>query len=152
MMEDGGSKAGDVDRCVAAQYHGNEGNTGSFMLRCGAFKYITFGKTVRTFQNYTSQLFDVESDPDELNDLGGKPEHAARIAEMDTRLKSELGVDYQSIDADAVACDCKSYNAFFVTPSKSNATALRRIFEANYHSFDHGDWKKVIDWHEHVCA
>ena len=55
-----------VDRAVAAQYHSNMGNTGSYMLRWRQWKYIAFGHTFETFSvgnGYTAQLFDVVADP-----------------------------------------------------------------------------------------
>ena len=80
------------------------------MLRCGDYKYITFGKTFG--KDYPSQLFDLKNDPDELNDLATK-EYAAVVAQMDAQLQQRLGTDVQAIDREAVACDCASYKAFF---------------------------------------
>jgi len=59
------------DRAILSQYHSNMGNTGSFMVRKGPWKYITFGHTLSTFSEsaYTAQLFNVDADPDEQNDV-----------------------------------------------------------------------------------
>jgi hypothetical protein len=35
------------------------------------------------------QLFDLSADPDELNDLAAKPEHAEKLAAMKTLLAAE---------------------------------------------------------------
>jgi len=45
-------------------------------LRRGDWKLIHYPRIGKT------QLFDLHSDPDEMDDLAGKPEHAARIKEM----------------------------------------------------------------------
>ena len=49
------------DRAVFSQYHSNMGNTGSFMVRKGPWKYISFGHVLSTFapQKYTPLLFNV---------------------------------------------------------------------------------------------
>eukprot|EP01084_Bolivina_argentea_P129138 228124_1 len=37
---------------ITSQYHSNMGNTGSFMVRQGKWKYITFGHFLKAFENY----------------------------------------------------------------------------------------------------
>ena len=48
-------------------------------LQFGLFcrKYITFGTNLPTFASYKPQLFDVDSDPDELNDLADQHQDVA---------------------------------------------------------------------------
>jgi hypothetical protein len=46
------------------------------MVRDGRWKLIWYPKVDRF------QLFDLASDPDEVEDLSGKPEHAGRLAAM----------------------------------------------------------------------
>jgi choline-sulfatase len=43
------------------------------MIRVGQYKYVHYG-------NYEPQLFDLGADPEELDDLAGKPEHAGVLA------------------------------------------------------------------------
>ena len=50
--------------------HSNMGNTGSFMIRSGPWKYIAFGRYTYD-KTYRPQLFNVEADPEELTDLAG---------------------------------------------------------------------------------
>jgi len=50
-----------------------------FMIRTARWKYLLW-------EGYPSQLFDLDADPDELNDLGATPEHAALQAELHERL------------------------------------------------------------------
>lgn len=54
-------------------------------LREGPWKLIRYPKVDRT------QLFNLESDPEELNDLSGLPEHAERIADMTAALVVDMG-------------------------------------------------------------
>ena len=54
------------DRSVLVEYHGMGSATGAFMIRNGKYKYAYY-------VGYPAQLFDLESDPEELSDLGGNP-------------------------------------------------------------------------------
>lgn len=66
------------NRSVVSQYHSNMGNTGSFMIRAGPWKYIAFGRYLYD-KTYTPQLFNVAADPDELTDLAGGSIFGARL-------------------------------------------------------------------------
>jgi arylsulfatase A-like enzyme len=51
-------------------------------------------KLIRYPQVNQSQLFDLQNDPHELNNLAGQPAHAAKVAELKARLaatQQELG-------------------------------------------------------------
>jgi arylsulfatase A-like enzyme len=60
---------------IASEYHSNMGNTGSFMLRQGDYKYITYSPyfpgpaAPSPYTNYTSRLYDIKNDPFELDDI-----------------------------------------------------------------------------------
>jgi choline-sulfatase len=72
--------AGEVpDRNVLSEYHGMGSTTGAFMIRHGRYKYVHYVA-------YAPQLFDLESDPEELRDLAQDPEHAKALAECRERL------------------------------------------------------------------
>lgn len=73
---------------VLCQYHGNFANTGEFMIRRGSHKYIAYA-------GYESQLFNVDSDPDEIDNLIEK--EPALAEEMDQALRAL--VDYDAVDA-----------------------------------------------------
>lgn len=60
-------------RCVLSEYHGMGSRSSAFMIRVGQYKYVYYG-------NYEPQLFDLGADPEELDDLAGKPEHAGVLA------------------------------------------------------------------------
>ena len=57
------------ERNVLTEYHGMGSVTGAFMIREGKYKYIYY-------VHYPAQLFDLEADPEELDDLAAKPEYA----------------------------------------------------------------------------
>lgn len=129
-------------RCVASQYHSNEGNTGSFMLRCESWKYIAFGRT-----DYPPQLFNLVEDPEELVDLAKLAEYSGIVGMMDARLVQEIG-NYEMIDKEAVACDCTSYDTFFLSKNRSE---LKSAFQRSYSGFDDADWEKVQQWYANIC-
>jgi choline-sulfatase len=60
------------ERTVLSEYHGMGSSTGAYMIRVGRFKYVYFAK-------YPAQLFDLESDPNEIEDLSSRPEMAATL-------------------------------------------------------------------------
>lgn len=141
-----------TDRAVAAQYHSNMGNTGSYMLRWRQWKYIAFGHTFETFSvgnGYTAQLFDVVADPDELNDVAALPVHASLVAQLDAALRAELG-DYDAIDAEVMANDKAIYHEFFV--AQLDAATLRKKFEHAFDGFDDADQAKVDAWQNSSVA
>ena len=85
-------------RSVLSEYHAIGSTGGITMLRKGRWKYVHFTR-------YAPQLFDLESDPEELVDVAGKPENADTLAalraellrfcnpeEVDARAKRRQGV------------------------------------------------------------
>lgn len=57
------------DRVVMAEYHAVGSDTGQFMIRRGRWKYVHY-------VGARPQLFDLQSDPEELHDLSDSPDHA----------------------------------------------------------------------------
>ncbi len=80
----------DPERLVFAEFHAAASNTGGFMVRRGALKYVYY-------VGYPDQLFDLVQDPDETTDLAPDPAFASLRAEMETLLRSL--VNPQQIDA-----------------------------------------------------
>lgn len=83
------------EREILSEYHDGGSPTGFFMLRAGRWKYVTYVGAP------TAQLFDLERDPDELEDLGASPAHEATRAAMDARLRAIL--DPEEVNATAFA-------------------------------------------------
>ena len=71
------------DRTVLSEYHAGGSITASFMIRNGKWKYIHY-------VDYAPQLFDLDTDPDELVDLGEDDAHAEVRAECVLILRSIL--------------------------------------------------------------
>ncbi len=75
-----GLATGDTpDRNVLSEYHGMGSTTGAFMIRQGRYKYVHYAA-------YAPQLFDLQSDPEELRDLAQDPAHAKVLSECRERL------------------------------------------------------------------
>lgn len=83
---------------VLSEYHSNFQQTGSFMLRRGPWKYIKY-------IGYRPQLFNVETDPDEIHDL--VEEEPGVVAELDGELENI--VDTEAVDAAAKATDAAEF-------------------------------------------
>ena len=60
---------GSEDGPVISEYHGTGSKGAAFMLRSGQWKYVHYAL-------YEPQLFDLETDPEELADLAGNPEYS----------------------------------------------------------------------------
>ena len=71
------------------------------MIRRGPHKYIAYA-------GYESQLFNVEDDPDEIDNLVGKD--VALAAEMDRALRDL--VDYEAVDAKVKQYDRDSFRTW----------------------------------------
>ncbi len=82
------------ERTVLSEYHGMGSSTGAYMIRVGRFKYVYFAK-------YPAQLFDLESDPNEIEDLSSRPAMAATIETCRTKLFALL--DPIAVDRQAKA-------------------------------------------------
>jgi len=86
---------GDVpERTVLSEYHAVGSPAGAFMIRMGRWKYVHY-------VGMPPQLFDLEADPEEANDLGESPAHAEIRAACERRLRSV--VDPAAADAQAFA-------------------------------------------------
>ena len=79
-------------RVLLSEYHGMGSTTGAFMIRHGRYKYLYY-------VGYPPQLFDLDADPEELNDLAGDPRYAKAIAECDRQLRRVCDPD--EVDARA---------------------------------------------------
>jgi choline-sulfatase len=76
-------------RPVICEYHAIASTTGGFMLRTGRYKYCHYvGKP--------PQLFDLESDPEELVDLAPDAAHADTVRACEAKLRAVL--DPEEVD------------------------------------------------------
>lgn len=82
------------DRVVFSEYHAAGSNSAGFMVRKGRWKY-------HHYVGHRPELFDLDTDPEELNDLAGQPAWASVQADMAAALRRI--VDPGAIDALAKA-------------------------------------------------
>eukprot|EP00928_Gymnodinium_smaydae_P052921 TRINITY_DN37042_c0_g1_i1.p1 TRINITY_DN37042_c0_g1~~TRINITY_DN37042_c0_g1_i1.p1 ORF type:complete len:665 (+),score=173.41 TRINITY_DN37042_c0_g1_i1:25-2019(+) len=94
---------------VVSQYHYAYGVTGSYMVRSGKWKLITFGHNFGPYEKYVPQLFDVEEDPEELNDVAAANPDV--VASLDAKLKTVL--DPEEVDRRAKESDFRTFLALF---------------------------------------
>lgn len=82
----------DLERPILSEYHAAGAVSGAFMLRKGRWKY-------NHYIGFPSELFDLENDPEELNDLAGNSEFAETRDMMEQELRKIVDPDA----ADAMA-------------------------------------------------
>lgn len=84
----------DPDRVAFAEYHAMGATTAAFLVRRGRFKLLHY-------VGFEPELFDLEADPEELQDLAGDPQLASVVAEHEAILRSI--VDPEEVDRQAKA-------------------------------------------------
>ena len=93
----------DRERTVLSEYHALATERGIFMLRNQRYKLVHY-------VDQPTQLFDMQADPDELNDLARSPEAQPILEEMETELRSIL--DPEAIDAEARAAQLAKIESY----------------------------------------
>ena len=71
------------ERTVLSEYHGMGSTTGAFAIRHGRYKYVHYVA-------YRPQLFDLEADPDEAEDLSADPRHSGAMEVCEATLRALL--------------------------------------------------------------
>lgn len=82
------------DRPVLSEYHAAGSITGSFMIRKDRWKYIHHA-------SYGPELFDLDTDPGETQDLGPDPAFAVQVARCEAALREIL--DPEDVNEQAFA-------------------------------------------------
>ena len=80
------------DRNVLSEYHAAASVTGTFMIRHGRWKYIHH-------VGFRPELFDLEADPGETEDLAERPGMAQVLAECEARLRAICDPDLVNAQA-----------------------------------------------------
>ena len=93
----------DPNRLVFSEYHAYGAASAAFMLRRGRHKF-------NYYVGYEPELFDLESDPEELHNLAGDVEYAELLASFERELRSML--DPEAVDAKAKADQAALVEAF----------------------------------------
>lgn len=100
------------ERNVLSEYHGMGSTTGAFMIRHGRYKYVHYVA-------YAPQLFDLESDPEELRDLAADPAYAGVLEECRARL-------YAICDPEAVDAKAKQRQAELLEAAGGREAVIKR--------------------------
>ena len=81
------------DRSILSEQHSAGAKSAVYMIRKGKWKYVHYA------EGYSSHLFDLESDPQELKDLGNDPEFTDQLNSMEKELRTHL--DPEKVDQKA---------------------------------------------------
>jgi len=84
----------DQDRVVFSEYHAAGSSSALYMVRNERYKYVHY-------THEAAQLFDLQEDPLEINDLASSPAHQSQLATMEGLLRALL--DPEATDAHAKA-------------------------------------------------
>jgi choline-sulfatase len=102
------------ERTVLSEYHASSSRAGEYMVRHGKWKYAYF-----VHYPGQPQLFDLETDPEELRDLGTDPAHAAVRKGCEQKLRALL--DPEEVDRRA-----KRRQAELVAANGGREAVIRR--------------------------
>eukprot|EP01083_Nonionella_stella_P225373 801301_1 len=140
LFLDGNSNTSKHTDYITAQYHSNMGNTGSFMVRKDKWKYIAFGHYLNAFTGYKSQLFDLDKDPQEMNDVS--TDNLDIVNDME-RVLSGL-YNYEYVDCYSKRNDYQIFEEFFW--NAYNQSELYQKFVKSYQDFNQTDWQRIVSW------
>ena len=84
----------DPERIAFSEYHASKSPSGSFMIRKGRYKYIYY-------VGFAPELFDLESDPEEIHDLSDDPLYVDILRDYEAILRTMI--DPEEVDRRANA-------------------------------------------------
>ncbi|MFC7027087.1 sulfatase/phosphatase domain-containing protein [Halomicroarcula sp. GCM10025710] len=107
----------DPSRTVFSEYHAHGTSHGIYMIRRGSHKYVHY-------VDGPDQLFDLETDPDELTNRAGAPKYQ----DIGTSLKAELReiVDPEAVDERARRNQRRRRNEPGLTAHRTSTHGKRR--------------------------
>ena len=89
-LQDIAARPDDPEREVISQYHAAGSVSGAYMLRKGRWKYIEY-------EGFAPELFDLEADPEELNDLAAS--HSEIVHDLAAALRRHLDPEAENARA-----------------------------------------------------
>eukprot|EP00947_MAST-08B_sp_MAST-8B-sp1_P005624 g5624.t1 len=124
---------------VTSEYTGEATNTGAYMIRRGPWKLIAYGRDP-PYQDYASQLFNLDDDPMEVDNVAG--EHPALVAELDRLLRSQI--DYPKVNSMVIE-EGRGHVKRWIALYNSTA-GWRAEVEKAYGRFTEDDFGKFTRW------
>jgi len=131
---------------VVGEYHGRHVGTGTFMVRADKYKLIEYGEHQLGGDQWPPQLFDLEADPREFNNLAR--EMPDKVAEMGRVLRKEI--DIAVIDK-AKKAQNKFLFKSFIYDKKGAAQNCSEFMKEVYVGFDDKDAQKLSAWLGESC-
>ena len=120
---------------VVAQYHSVFSVTGQFMVRQGDWKLIVYGPMPSWESDFAPQLFDLKSDPWELEDVAAT--HPDKVGALQKVLDGYF--DWKTIDADAKDFDRRWFKTFFFDKNGGSSKCTKtmvKLFGADFNAID----------------
>ena len=100
------------ERTILSEYHAMGSKGGAFMIRNGKYKFVYYVL-------YRPQLFDLEADPEELNDLAEDPSFADVLRDCESKLR-------RICDPEEVDARCKARQAELIERNGGRQVILER--------------------------
>jgi choline-sulfatase len=100
------------ERTILSEYHAMGSKGGAFMIRNGKYKFVYYVL-------YRPQLFDLEADPEELNDLAEDPSFADVLRGCESKLR-------RICDPEEVDARCKARQAELIERNGGRQVILER--------------------------
>ena len=120
---------------VVAQYHSVFSVTGQFMVRQGDWKLIVYGPMPSWESDFAPQLFDLKSDPWELEDVAAT--HPDKVGALQKVLDGYF--DWKAIDADAKDFDRRWFKTYFFDKNGGSSKCTKtmvKLFGADFNATD----------------
>eukprot|EP01084_Bolivina_argentea_P249236 417130_1 len=135
-----------------SEYHGDATNTGQFMLRQNQYKLIVYA-TNPPFQHYKPALFNIEFDPNELQNIADTNDKNKEIVKnmmnvLNGILSETGGGDYNFVDS---KCQNEGKQNFLrwqtaIDTAGNNQSLWISYAQACYTNFNQNDIQRMENW------
>lgn len=131
---------------VIAEYHSRGSGTGEFMIATGSWKMTVFGAPQLGGQQWKPQLYNLDRDPHELEDLAETEK--AKVKQLEGYLRSEI--DIEAVDKEKKYYDKLMFKKYFYDKHGGAANCSEAMSEV-YYGFTEEDATKVETWLGQPC-